>query len=74
METIMIFIGGIVVGILLTKIFSPSYKICGSVEVDERNGLCKVHVTDEGLSDRSISKALFTINHDANISREEQTL
>ena len=71
---IMFFVGGIVVGVLLTKIFSPSYKICGSGEVDERNGMCRVHVTDEGLSDRSIKKAIFTIQHDANISREEQTL
>ena len=68
------FIGGVIIGTIFTMIFKKYNKTFGIIDVDHSNGLCKIHITSEELSNYKTKKAIFTINHGAIISREEQTL
>ena len=68
------FAGGVIVGTVVTTIFKNSKRTCGIIEVDHSNNLCKVHITSAELSDRKTKKAIFKIDHEANISQEEQGL
>lgn len=68
------FAGGVVVGIAIIIFISRHNKICGFIDIDHNNELCQVHTTSEDLTNRKTKKAVFIINHDAKISREEQVL
>ena len=78
MEWMLFPIGGIllgaIVGSLLEKYVKKHTKTHGVIDVDHNTGQCKVKITSADLSDRKTKKAIFTINHDAKISREEHIL
>ena len=67
-------VGGVLAGSILTNLLGRRNKICGIIDVDRHNNLCKIHITSDELSNIKNKKVIFTINHDAIISREEQTL
>lgn len=71
---LIIFAGGIVAGIAMTKLFEYRKKTLGIIDVDHHNGLCNVRLTSSELEKRSVKKAVFDINHNANLSREEHIL
>ena len=66
--------GGVVIGSIITAIIKDRNKICGVIDVDHHTEQCKVRITSDDLSNRKTKKAVFKINHDAKISREEQIL
>ena len=74
MELIFAALGGAIGGILYEKIKGIHYETCGYIDVDHNNGMCKVRITSDELDNRKVKKAVFKINHDAIISREEQML
>ena len=68
-------IGGMIIGIVFTLLVTKrESKIYGIVDIDHNSGLCRFHITSSELSDRRNTKAIFRINHNAAISREEQSL
>lgn len=74
MSLILAGIGGFVAGFVYAFIYDITHKTCGIIEVDHSTEQCKVHITSGELTNRKVKKAVFVINHDANISREEQIL
>ena len=71
---ILFFLGGMILGVLFTIMLKHKDKIYGVIEVDHNTEMCKVHITSDELSNINNKKAVFKINHNANISREEQGL
>ena len=71
---LLIFIGGVALGIIIVTLFKQKDKIYGIIEVDHNTEMCKFRITSNELSDRKNKKAMFIIEHEANISREEQGL
>lgn len=67
-------IGGVVLGIILTKMFNRLTTIYGVIDVEEESGLCRFRINDYGLVDKKVKKATFVVNHDVYISRDEQGL
>ena len=67
-------VGGIILGIVISIIFKSKNKIYGVIEVDHNTDMCKVHITSDELSNPNSKKAIFVIDHDGKISREEQGL
>lgn len=70
----LIFIGGIVTGIIITLIFKSRERIHGIVHVDHETEQTIFSITSEQLAKRNKKIAVFYINHNAKISREEQGL
>ena len=72
------FLGGALIGCTLTTIFFDLYrkrqKIDGIIDVDHTNNLCQAHITSTDLSNPKVKTAIFVVNHNANLSREEQIL
>lgn len=68
------FVGGIIVGILFMVLKQKNEIIHGVVHVDHETKNCIFSITSDQLADRSKKTAVFVINHNAEISREEQTL
>lgn len=68
------FTGGIVVGIIFMLLLHRNEKIHGIIEVDHTNEACKVHVTSSELSNRKVKVVTFYVDHNADFSREKQTL
>ena len=65
---------GAIIGSILEKIFMKNTKTHGVIEVDHNTEMCKVRITSSDLSDRKTKKAIFVVNHDVKISRDEQSL
>ena len=65
---------GAVIGSVIEKLMKKHTKTHGVIDVDHNTEQCKIRITSAELSDRRTKKAIFTINHDAKISREEQVL
>lgn len=68
------FIGGIVLGVIIMLIHRSRERIHGIVHVDHDTEQCIFSLTSDQLSNRKKKIAVFVINHDAKISREEQGL
>ena len=68
------FIGGVILGIISTVIYKKREIIHGIIHVDHRTDQCMFSITSKDLTNRNKKIAVFVINHDAIISREEQTL
>ena len=66
--------GGVIAGVILDRLLEKRIRTCGIIEIDHHTEQCKVHITSADLSDRKTKKAIFLINHDVKISREEQML
>ena len=71
---ILLVIGGVFLGIVLTKIFNREPTAYGVIDVEEESGLCRFRINDDKLIDKRVKKATFIVNHDAIISRDEQSL
>jgi hypothetical protein len=68
------FMIGIIVGIVFMVFRQKNEKIHGIVHVDHETESCIFSITSDQLADTSKKRAVFFINHNAQISREEQTL
>ena len=68
------FTGGIIIGAIITKAIEQRVKIHGVIDVDHETEQCKFHITSSELSNPKSKIAVFMINHNAKISREEQGL
>ena len=71
---ILLFIGGVILGIIGTLIFKSGERIHGRIHIDHKTEQCVFQITSDEIQNRSKKIAVFYINHDADISREEQTL
>ena len=70
----LIFIGGVILGIVGTLIFKSRERIHGRIHIDHKTEQCVFQLTSDEISNRKKKIAVFYINHDADISREEQLL
>lgn len=68
------FVGGAAIGSILSIIFRKRDETYGIIDVDHNTEQCKIHITSKELSNRKNKKAVFMINHDAYISRDEHIL
>lgn len=64
------FVGGVVLGIILTLIHKSREKIHGVIHIDHNTEQCVFCLTNEELSNRKTKTAVFVVNHDATLSRE----
>lgn len=71
MEILLIIIG-IIIGIIFEKFRDAMITEIGTIDVDHETGLCKLNVTSDQINNVNTKKVIFTVNHDAKISREEQ--
>lgn len=71
---ILLFIGGVISGIIFTLICKSRERIHGIVHIDHKTEQCIFSLTSAQLSDPKKKVAVFLINHDAEISRDEQSL
>lgn len=67
-------LGGVILGVVLTLIYKSRERIHGIVHVDHNTEQTVFSITSGQLADRKKKIAVFYINHDAQISREEQGL
>lgn len=67
-------IGGMLLGIVIMKILNSRERIHGIIHVDHDTEQCIFSITSKELSNRKKKIAVFIINHDAEISREKQSL
>lgn len=74
MQTLAIYLLAVIGGFIVGFSFSKSKKIHGIIDVDHKNQSCSIRVTTDDLVNRKNKKAVFLINHDATLSREEQIL
>lgn len=68
------FIGGVILGVVGALIFRSRERIHGIIHVDHDTEQCIFSLTSQELLKRDKKIAVFVINHEANISREEQGL
>lgn len=71
---IILFIGGVILGIVCTLIYKSRERIHGVIHVDHDTEQCIFNITSDEVSKRNKKIAVFYINHEAKISREEQGL
>ena len=67
---ILIFIGGLILGVALTMLYKARERIHGIIHVDHNTEQCIVNLRSEELMDRKKKIAVFILNHEADISRE----
>ena len=68
------FIGGVIVGILAMYIYTRRERIHGVIHLDHNTQQCLINITSDELSNPKKKIAVFMIDHNAEISREEQGL
>lgn len=73
MEFIFLIVG-IIIGFIFTRLLEKRKEVYGVITVDHKTELCSFHISSDELANRRNTKAMFIINHDGNISRDEQTL
>lgn len=71
---ILIFSAGLVLGVIATLIYRSRERIHGVIHIDHKTEQCVFNITSTQLSNRKKKIAVFMLNHDAEISREEQGL
>ena len=69
-----IFLGGAIAGSIITILINRYGKTYGVIDVDHNLQVCFLNVTSHDLLERSTKKAIFEINHNADLSRKEQSL
>ena len=67
---ILLFIGGLLLGIGITMIYRSRERIHGIIHVDHNTEQCIVNLRSDELMDRKKKIAVFILNHAADISRE----
>ena len=70
----LIFVAGILLGVIISTILRNRERVHGIIHIDHVTEQCVFNITSADLSDPKKKIAVFVINHDAKISREEQTL
>lgn len=65
---------GFTIGFIFSKLTKRIKEIHGEIDVDQITGLCRFRLTSDKIADRSKKYAIFKINHDVDISRDEQCL
>lgn len=73
MEFIFLIVG-FTFGFIFFKIYNRRTEIHGSIDVDNITGLGRVRLTSVKISDPHIKYAILKVNHDVDISRDEQAL
>lgn len=68
------FIGGALVGFCWAAPFWKGRNVKGIIDIDHDNNVYKIRMISKDVVDKRKYKAIFLVNHDAHISREEQTL
>ena len=58
---------GVIVGIVTTRIHFGKRHIYGFIDVDEKTGQCRFHISREELGNKKNRRAIFYINHGVNI-------
>lgn len=71
---ILFFIGGVLLGVIFSRILRNRERIHGVIHIDHTTEQCVFNITSNELSNPKKKIAVFVINHDAEISREEQGL
>ena len=71
---LLIFIGGVIVGILAMFIYTRRERIHGVIHLDHSTQQCLINITSDELSNPKKKIAVFMIDHNAEISRKEQGL
>lgn len=71
---ILIFLVGVILGVIGTMIYRSRERIHGIVHVDHETEQCLVNLSSEQLADCKKKIAVFYIDHEAKFSREEQGL
>lgn len=85
MYLVLFFLLGVIAGTVTLKLFSrkdkihgminTKDKIYGTIDIEESSGLCRFRISDDqGLTDPKTKQAIFVVNHNARISRDEQPL
>lgn len=67
---ILIFIGGFILGIIMTVIYKNREIVHGIIYIDHQTEQCKFNIRSADLSDTKKKVAVFVIDHNAEISRE----
>lgn len=70
----LIFLGGLILGVVSTLIFKSRERIHGIIHVDHKTEQCIFNISSDELKNTNAKIAVFYINHNADISREEQML
>lgn len=73
MEFIFLLIG-FLTGVVAFSIIKRKNEIHGNIDIDNVTGLCRFKITSNKLADPHKKYAIFKINHNAEISRDEQLL
>ena len=71
---LLIFLGGVILGVVITMLYKARERIHGIVHIDHNTEQCIFSITSDQLTNRKKKIAVFVINHNAEISREEQSL
>ena len=67
---ILYFLGGVIVGTVITIIFRVRTKTYGVIKVDHNIEACFIELKSQDLLNRKTKKAMFDVDHNANLSRE----
>lgn len=68
------FIGGVLVGFSWAMPFWKGKNVKGIIDIDHDNNVYSIRMISKDVVDDRKKKAIFLVNHDAHISREEQSL
>lgn len=61
-------------GFIFSLLFKRSKEIHGFIDHDKTNDLCRIKMTSNEIRKLNKKYAILKINHNAEISRDEQTL
>ncbi len=63
---------GLFLGAIISKIFTKKKKkIYGHIDVDEKTGLCRVHISSDQLGDHRTKYAIFEVYHNATLNLDD---
>ena len=69
------FLGGVIVGVSCTMIFKKDKNdVKGIIDIDHDNNFCRIRMISKDVVDNKKIEAKFALNHDFDVSREEQIL
>lgn len=64
-----------ILGFTISFIFKQKNKIYGTIDIEDETGLCRFRIDKtNNLTEPTIKYAVFKVNHNINISRDEQVL
>lgn len=69
-----VFVGGMIAGFIFALMIKDNTKTYGIMLIDHKNELCSVRMTSKELIDSRVKKVILEVDHNANLSREEQVL